>query len=79
MRQTYAARQAVRAGTEPDHDKSRKGESGVRLRMVPAPRGVTFVEDKPAVEGDRKAHQSYEIENRREQPGSCHRTSDKAG
>ena len=47
--------------------------------MVPALRGVTFVEDKPAVEGDRKAHQSYEIENRREQPGSCHRTSDKAG
>ncbi len=66
MRQTYAARQAVRAGTEPNHDKSRKGESVVRLRMVPAPGGVAFAEDKPLVEGDRKVHQSNEIENRRE-------------
>jgi hypothetical protein len=66
MRQTYAARQAVRAGTEPNHDTSRKGESVVRLRLVPAPGGVAFVEDKPLVEGDRKVHQSNEIKNRRE-------------
>jgi hypothetical protein len=52
MRQTYAARQTVRAGTNPQHGESRngKGESGVRLRMVPAPGGVAFVEDKPAAE-----------------------------
>ena len=53
MRQTYAARQTVRAGTQPNYGKSRKGESGVRLRMVPAPGGVAFVEDKPAAEMDR--------------------------
>lgn len=66
MRQIYGARQAVRAGKEPDHGKSRKGESGVRLRMVPAPGGVAFVEDKPAVEADRKVYQSNGTENRRE-------------
>ena len=50
MRQTYADRQTVRAGTKPRHSQSRngKGESGVRLRMVPAPGGVAFVEEKPA-------------------------------
>ena len=68
MRQTYAARQTVRAGTKPLHSEPRngKGESGVRLRMVPAPGGVAFVEDKPAAEADRKAYQSNGIENRRE-------------
>ena len=66
MRQIYGARQAVRAGTEPDHGKSRKGESGVRLRMVPAPGGVAFVEEERAVEGDRKLYQSNGIENRHE-------------
>jgi hypothetical protein len=52
MRQTYAARQTARAGTNPQPCKSRngKGESGVRLRMVPAPGGVAFVEDKTAAE-----------------------------
>ena len=52
MRQSYAARQTVRAGTRASRGKSRngKGESGVRLRMVPAPGGVAFVEDKPAAE-----------------------------
>jgi hypothetical protein len=52
MRQTYAARQTARAGTNQQPGKSRngKGESGVRLRMVPAPGGVAFVEDKTAAE-----------------------------
>jgi hypothetical protein len=52
MRQTYAARQTVRAGTGSHHGESRngKGESGIRLRMVPAPGGVAFVEDKLATE-----------------------------
>jgi hypothetical protein len=52
MRQTYAARQTARTGTNPQPGKSRngKGESGVRLRMVPAPGGVAFVEDKTAAE-----------------------------
>jgi hypothetical protein len=45
MRQTYAARRTVRAGIKPH-----RGKSGVRLRMVPAPGGVAFVEDKPAAE-----------------------------
>ncbi len=52
MRQTYGARQTVRAGTKPHHGESRigKGESGIRLRMVPAPGGVAFVEVKSAAE-----------------------------
>jgi hypothetical protein len=52
MRQIYADRQTVRAGKKPRHSESRngKGEWGVRLRMVPAPGGVAFVEDKPAAE-----------------------------
>jgi len=63
MRQTYTASQAVHAGTErgykPLNSKSgprspdgRNGpsESGVRLRLVPAPGGVAFVEHKPASE-----------------------------
>jgi len=52
MSQTYAARQTTRAGTKANHDRSRNGtsESGIRLRMVPAPGGVAFVEDKPASE-----------------------------
>ncbi len=66
MRQIYGARQAVRASKEPDHGKSRKGESGVRLRMVAAPGGVAFVEDGPALEGDREMYQSNGTENRRE-------------
>jgi len=65
MRQTHVAQQAVRASTESKRSKSRKGESVVRLRMVPAPGGVAFVEDKPSAEGDRKVYQSNEIENRR--------------
>jgi hypothetical protein len=52
MRKTYAARQTVRAGTESHHGEIRngKGESRVRLRMVAAPGGVAFVEDKSAAE-----------------------------
>jgi hypothetical protein len=64
MRQTYTARQAAYAGTEPRGYKplnSKSGpqnpdrrngtsESGARLRMVPAPGGVAFVEDKPTSE-----------------------------
>ena len=52
MRQTYATRQTVRAGTRTHNGQSQngKGESGVRLRMVPAPGGVAFVEDRPAAE-----------------------------
>ena len=52
MRQTYAAGQTTRAGTKVNRDRSRNGmrESDVRLRMVPAPGGVAFVEDKPAAE-----------------------------
>jgi len=50
MRQSYAARQTVRAGTKPHPGESRngKGEPGIRLLMVPAPGGVAFVEDRPA-------------------------------
>ena len=52
MRETYAVRQAVRAGTEPHHGEIRsgEGESRVRLRMVAAPGGVAFIEDKSAAE-----------------------------
>jgi hypothetical protein len=59
MRQTYATRQTVRAGEKPHHGGYRngKGESGVRLRMVPAPGGVAFVEDGPAAEMNQAARQ----------------------
>ena len=48
----------VRVWYEAEAIQSRngKGESGVRLRMVPAPGGVAFVEDKPAMEGNRKVY-----------------------
>ena len=66
MRQRYVVRQIVRADTEPDQGNSRKGESGVRLRMVAAPGGVAFVEDGPALEGDREVYRSNGTGNRRE-------------
>ena len=52
MRETYAVRQAVRAGTEPHHGEIRngEGESRVRLGMVAAPGGVAFVEVEPGTE-----------------------------
>lgn len=66
MRQTYAVRHIARADTEPNRGNSRKGESGVRLRMVAAPGGVAFIEDGPALKGDREMYQSNGTENRRE-------------
>jgi hypothetical protein len=64
MRQTYEARQALRAGTEAHHGKTRgvnpgpypltyrygTGRPDVRLRIVAAPGGVAFVEAEPAME-----------------------------
>ena len=64
MRQTYTDRQAVRAGTDTHHGKSRHGrlgprpsdhrngkdEPGVRLRLVAAPGGVAFV-NEPSTTG----------------------------
>lgn len=64
MCQTYEARQALRAGTEAHHGKTRggkhgpyrfthrygTGEPGARLRIVAAPGGVAFVEAEPAME-----------------------------
>lgn len=61
MRQTYEARQALRAGTEAHHGKIQDGKpgtyrfthrygSGARLRIVAAPGGVAFVEAEPAME-----------------------------
>ena len=61
-----AVRQIARADTDSDHSNSRKGESGVRLRMVAAPGGVAFVDHGPALEGDRETYQSNGTENRRE-------------
>jgi hypothetical protein len=66
MSETYAVRQIAQANTEPNQGNSRKGESGVRLRMVAAPGGVAFVDDEAALEGDREMYQSNGTENRRE-------------
>ncbi len=67
MRQTYTIRQAGSAGAERHHDGSRNrgggpnhsarrngtGRAGARLRIVAAPGGVAFVEDKPALKGEK--------------------------